>query len=65
MTPKKQKEIADVEQAIIDVQEKVLELHKQKREGLLSPSAFNQKITVQKAEMEQLQEQQQKLYEKM
>ena len=63
MTPKKQKEIADVEQAIIDVQEKVLELHKQKREGLLSPSAFNQKVTEQKAEMEQLQEQQQKLYE--
>ena len=63
MTPKKQKEIADVEQAIIDVQEKVLELHKQKREGLLSPSAFNQKVAEQKAEMEQLQEQQQKLYE--
>ena len=63
MTPKKQKEIADVEQDIIDVQEKVLDLHKQKREGLLSPSAFNQKIAAQKEKMERLQEKQQKLYD--
>ena len=37
LTPKKKRELADIEQAIIDVQEAVLELHKQKKNGLLTP----------------------------
>lgn len=63
LTPKKKRELADIEQAIIDVQEAVLELHKQKKQGLLSPEAFNKEISVHKQRMQELQERQQSIYE--
>lgn len=44
LTPKKKRELADIEQAIIVVQEAVLELHKQKKNGLLTPAAFNKEL---------------------
>ena len=63
LTPKKKRELADIEQAIIDVQEAVLELHKQKKNGLLTPATFNKELCIHKQKLDELQERQKVLYE--
>ena len=63
LTPKKKREPADIEQAIIDVQEAVLELHKQKKNGTLTPAAFNKELCIHKQKLDELQERQKVLYE--
>lgn len=64
MKPKMKREIADIDQEIIDIQEAVLELHKQKQQGLLTVAAFNKRVADHKARMESLQERQKQIYEK-
>ena len=63
LTPKKKRELADIEQAIIVVQEAVLELHKQKKNGTLTPAAFNKELCIHKQKLDELQERQKVLYE--
>ena len=63
LAPKKKRELADVEQAIIDIQEEVLELHRQKKEGLVSPGVYNKKLNEYKERIDELEGKQQKLYD--
>lgn len=52
------------DQQIIDIQEAVLALHKQKQQGLLAPAELNKRVADHKERMEKLQERQRQIYEK-
>ncbi len=64
MKPALQQEMDALEQRIIEIQEAVLALHKEKQRGLITPSDFAKRTSEYKEELTRLQEQQKEMASK-